>query len=493
MNAPLSAAPEASRHKCLIYDGDPSEQLPVIVPLLRDALNEHWRCLYLGSPESVSLVDAALRDCGVDTDRESKRGSLVLSSERNHLQSGVFEPRAMVDGLCTSIDLAVEEGFDGLCATGDMRWELGDDPNFERLLEYEALLEQVFRDKPLRGICQYHRDILPARAVRDALLVHRSAYVGRELNRDNLFYVPPDLLLESQRDASAAAARQGEWMCHQILRVLKAERERDQVLAALRESEQRQRRLAEQLAAANRDLERRVEERTAELRVANGQLEAFSYSVAHDLRAPLRAVSGFASAIAEDCGGELGENGRGHLDKVLGAARHMGELIDGMLALSRVVNVELRRVAIDLSELARAIVANLRAAEPARSAEVEIHPGLLAVGDPALLRAALTNLLGNAWKYSSRCANARIELGRIGEEAGKAVFFVRDNGVGFDMNYAQRLFGAFQRLHHSHEFPGHGVGLATVERIVSRHGGRVWAQARPNEGATFFFTLPSPA
>jgi signal transduction histidine kinase len=461
-----------SRHKCLIYDGDPSEQLPVVVPLLMDGLKERWRCLYLGSPNSVRMVDTALLGRGIDTAREATRGALVFSSDRSHLAKGAFEPRAMVDGLHASIDAALLDGYEGLCATGDMRWELGADENFDRLLEYEALLEQVIRERPLRGICQYHRDILPARAVRDALLTHKATFVGDELNRDNLFYIPPELVLQSGNGIGAGAGKEGEWMCQQILRVLKAERARDDLLATL---------------------EQHVAERTAELQVANRHLEAFSYSVAHDLRAPLRAVSGFATALAEDCGESLGADGHAHLQRILGGARHMGDLIDGLLELARVVKADLRRQTIDLTSLAGVVLQELRAAEPARRVDVIAAPGLHAVGDQALVRAVLTNLLGNAWKYSAKRREARIELGQEGNEAGMPVFFVKDNGAGFDMTRAAKLFGVFQRLHRADEFPGHGVGLAVVERIVSRHGGRIWAESRPDAGATFFFTLPGAA
>src|SRR5687768_12690111 len=216
---------EVSRHKCLIYDGHPSEQLPVIVPLLQEGLRRSQRCLYLGDGETVSMVDAALKDKGVDTEREARRGALVYSSDRSHLKGG-FDPRAMVGMLRGLIDEAVRDGFQGLCATGDMMWELGSESNFDRLQEYEALLEQVFHEKPLMGICQYRRDTVPPRAIREALLTHRSVYVGAHLNRDNLFYMPPELLLPNA-DVRLREA-QGEWMCQQITRVLQAEHKRDQ-------------------------------------------------------------------------------------------------------------------------------------------------------------------------------------------------------------------------------------------------------------------------
>jgi signal transduction histidine kinase len=470
------ARPEVSRHKCLIYDGHPSEQLPVVVPLLRDGLEHHWRCLYLGDPEMVRMVDSALGADGIDTARATGRGALIFSSDRSHLAGGGFDPQLMIDGLRALIERAVHDGYEGLCATGDMRWELGDDQNLDRLLEYEARLEQVFRDMPLRGICQYHRDVLPPQAVNDALLTHRSTYMGAALNQDNLFYIPPELLLESRKGENRGG--QVEWMCQQIIRVLNAEQTRDSALKRLEE--------------ANRDLERRVAERTAELEAANQHLEAFSYSVSHDLRSPLRAISGFSDALAEECAAALGQEGLQHLERVRGGVRRMGELIDGMLALSRVMKVELRRVPVDLSAIAEEVGHDVRASTPERAAEFVIQMGLRAMGDPALLRAVLTNLFENAWKFTAHCAKARIEFGQRGVEAGRPVFFLRDNGAGFDMQYADKLFGVFQRLHRQEEFPGTGVGLATVQRIVIRHGGRIWAEARRDEGATFFFTLPAP-
>jgi signal transduction histidine kinase len=458
----------ASRHKCLIYDGDPSEQLPVVVPLLMDGLNENWRCLYLGSPDAVQMVDAALTHRGVDTGRETRRGALVFSSDRSHLTDGKFDPTVMVDGLAATIDAAVRDGFQGLCATGDMRWEIGDDENFGRLLEYEARLERVFRDKPLWGVCQYHRGMVPAQAVRDALVTHRSAFLGDRLNGDNIFYVPPELLLEAR--GSSEGSKYADWMCRQILRVLDAERDRDEVL---------------------RDLERRVSERTAELAVANRHLQAFSYSVSHDLRAPLRAIAGFGAALSDDCGDQLSDGGRKHLTRMLDGVTRMGDLIEGMLALGRVVEADMRRTPVDLTALASDVAREIRAAEPSRSVALVVESGLRAVGDPALLRAVMTNLLGNAWKFTRHRLDARVEFGRHGRDGDSSTFFVRDNGAGFDMQYAGKLFGAFQRLHPQEEFPGTGVGLATVDRIVSRHGGRIWAESRVGEGATFFFSLPN--
>jgi len=388
----------------------------------------------------------------------------------------------MLRGL---IDDAIRDGYHGLCATGDMMWELGTEKNFERVMEYEALLEKVFREKPLQGICQYHRDLVPAQSIRDALLTHRSTYIGNVLNRNNLFYVPPDLLLEGH---DSNREKQGEWMCQQIIRIVTAEHKRDNALAALKESEAKQRRLAEELAETNRDLERRVQERTAQLEGANKELEAFSYSVSHDLRAPLRAIDGFSQALLEVYSNQLDDKGRDYLRRVRGGSQRMAQLIDDMLNLSRITRTEMSHESVDLSALAKSIVEDLQNSQPGRKIECRIAEGAVANGDGRLLRQVLENLLGNAWKFTAKHPQGLIEFGTTLDKS-QIVYFVRDDGAGFDMNYATKLFGVFQRMHSMTDFSGTGVGLAIVQRIIHRHGGRIWAEAAIEKGATFYFTL----
>jgi PAS domain S-box-containing protein len=220
---------------------------------------------------------------------------------------------------------------------------------------------------------------------------------------------------------------------------------------------------------------------------ANRELESFSYSVAHDLRAPLRSIDAFSQALLEDYAGQLDDDGKRYLRRVRDAAHHMGELIDSLLQLSRVTSGELRREQVDLSELARSLAGRLHSLHEGRQVELAVASGLTAEGDARLLAIALGNLLDNAWKFTGKRAVARIEVGRA--ELPGAPLFVRDNGAGFDMAYAGRLFGTFQRLHPASEFEGHGIGLATVQRIVRRHGGRIWAEGQVDAGATFYFTL----
>jgi PAS domain S-box-containing protein len=231
-----------------------------------------------------------------------------------------------------------------------------------------------------------------------------------------------------------------------------------------------------------------IQRTNRELRAANKELEAFSYSVSHDLRTPLRSIDGFSQALLEDYANKLDATALDHLRRVRSAAQRMAALIDDMLNLSRVTRCELHREKLDLSAMAKLIAAELQQAEPGRRVEFVIEVGLTAVGDPHLLRAAMENLIHNSWKYTSGHPSARIEFGRS-DEKERPSFFVRDDGAGFDPRYADRLFGAFQRLHTTKEFPGTGVGLATVQRIIHRHGGEIWAEAEVEKGATFYFTL----
>jgi PAS domain S-box-containing protein len=265
------------------------------------------------------------------------------------------------------------------------------------------------------------------------------------------------------------------------------------VASTLSAAIQRQR-ADEQIRLLNTDLERRVVERTAALEAAYKDLESFSYSVSHDLRAPLRSIDGFSQALLEDYQDKLDSDGQRYLEIVRRETQRMGHLIDDLLSLAQITRQNIRHVEVDLSQLATELIALFQQREPQRQVEVIIQPGLTVTGDVNLIRIMLDNLLSNAWKYTDKRPSARIELGAQ-RHGNQIEYFVRDNGAGFDMAYAHKLFGVFQRLHSMNEFEGTGIGLATVKRISQRHGGRVWAEAAVNQGATFYFTLPnsSPA
>jgi signal transduction histidine kinase len=248
--------------------------------------------------------------------------------------------------------------------------------------------------------------------------------------------------------------------------------------------------LNSQLKSANSELEERVARRTRELAFSNQELEAFSYSVSHDLRAPLRTIDGFSLALQEDFSDNLNDTGRDYIARVRAGVQRMGTLIDALLQLSRVTRSEVQTDTVDLSQLATLVFNELAASDPARNVEFIAQPGVSAQGDPRLLRIALENLIGNAWKFTSKVPQPRIEFGSRASDGG-TVYFIKDNGAGFDMQYVDRLFTAFQRLHGDRDFKGSGIGLATVSRILRRHHGSIRAESAPGVGATFSFTLAS--
>jgi light-regulated signal transduction histidine kinase (bacteriophytochrome) len=242
------------------------------------------------------------------------------------------------------------------------------------------------------------------------------------------------------------------------------------------------------LSSAIRDISERRRRELA-LQIANRELEAFSYSVAHDLRAPLRGMNGFAQILVDDYGDKLDDEGRDYLSEILQNAARMGALIDALLSLAGVTRRELKPEWVDLAAFSRTALGRLQADEPERQVEQIVHAPIEGHFDPSLARNLIENLLGNAWKFTSRVTGARIEVGSQLRD-GERVCFVRDNGAGFDMAHAQKLFAPFQRLHSFSEFAGTGIGLATAQRILHRHGSRIWAEAAVGAGATFYFTLP---
>ena len=267
------------------------------------------------------------------------------------------------------------------------------------------------------------------------------------------------------------------------------------VVRVLDDSRARAERVGAELEEANRELEetnKQLGETNQELEAANKELETFSYSVSHDLRTPLRGIDGFSHMLLEDYADELDDQGRDYLQRVRTGARRMGELIDALLGLSRLTREEMRSETVDLSVMVGEISDDLRRAYPEREVEIRITPGLAVKGDARLLHVALENLLGNAWKFTGEETHAKIEFGAV-RRAETLVYYVRDNGAGFDQAYSGKLFSAFQRLHGADEFEGTGIGLATVQRVVRRHGGRIWAEGEVGQGATFYFTLQERA
>ncbi len=291
----------------------------------------------------------------------------------------------------------------------------------------------------------------------------------------------------------AQARRIGSELRQERARLEESMRQRNDQLARINESLQRdiaeRLRAEEQIRRLNAELERRVEERTAELQAANQELESFGYTVAHDLRAPLRAMEGFSQALMEDYGERVDGEARGYLDQIIRGSEHLGQLIDGLLQLSRSVRGELRRDRVDLSALAEQILAELARGEPSRTVFCQVERGLTARADARMMEIVMRNLLGNAWKYTAHTPAAAIRA-YSSNDGGRRMFHVADNGIGFSMAHSEKLFQPFQRLHRLDEFPGIGIGLATAQRIVHRHGGEIRATSAPGQGAEFCFSLP---
>ena len=310
------------------------------------------------------------------------------------------------------------------------------------------------------------------------------------------------LLLQREGDASAARRNTAFSFAGAILldiallvlasqQLVNASRDREQLAARAAEISGLNARLSNvnmELSSLNTELEQRVEQRTRELEVSNQELQAFSYSVSHDLRAPLRTIDGFSLALAEDFADVLNEEGRDYIQRVRGGVQRMGTLIDALLQLSRVTRSDLQREQVNLSQLASLVFSELMANEPGREVLFVAQPDVMGDADPRLMRVAFENLIGNALKFTSKIEGARVEFGQTAQ-GSETVYFIRDNGAGFDMQYVDRLFTAFQRLHGDRDFKGSGIGLATVSRIIRRHHGRIWAEGAVGAGATFFFTL----
>jgi PAS domain S-box-containing protein len=321
---------------------------------------------------------------------------------------------------------------------------------------------------------------------------------------DTLMYPDPQVLLDSMAKTLAnegdwsgeieQRARDGSVVCIEARwTVVRDERGVVNGVLGINTDIRERKRAREEILRLNASLEERVQQRTAQLEFANKELEAFSYSVSHDLRSPLSAVDGFSDLLertmAKAESTPLTERSRHYLARIRAGVSQMGELIDAMLTLAQVSRSILKWECVDLSAIAQALVAGYQERDPGRTVKLNIEPGVTGPGDPRLLKQVLDNLLGNAWKFSAKQACTEISFGRETGEAGETVYFVRDRGAGFDMAYAQKLFGAFQRLHTPSEFAGTGVGLATVHRILVRHGGKIWAKSEPGHGATFYFTL----
>jgi DNA-binding response OmpR family regulator len=448
-------------------------------------------CLLLtGSDDATAEIHAL--DAGADLFvRKEADLDMILARVGALLRSSAEEVQAETASLLgpTRI-LAVDDSPTYLHAIADQLHDEGFDVvqamSGEEAIELLAVqhVDCILLDLVMPGLSGIDtcRQIKAAPSVRDTPLIVLTSHDSRDAMIDGLAAGADDFVSKSSGREVLSARIQAQIRRrkfddehrHFRTRLLRSEREAAEARAA------------QELAETRAALAEQLEQTNAELSAANRELEAFSYSVSHDLRAPLRAINGFATALVEDLDTRLDDKDRAHFQRVFAATLRMGELIDSLLELSRIGRVALEREPIDVSAIASAVALELEQREPARSVEVVIAPGLVASADRRLVRSVFDNLLGNAWKFTARAPHPRIEVAR--DARG---LFVRDNGIGFDSAGAERLFRPFQRFHAEAEFPGTGIGLATVRRIVERHRGRVWAESAVGAGATFYFTLPA--
>jgi DNA-binding response OmpR family regulator len=487
----------ASTHRpaAIIVDGVlPGIDGATVVRKLRlDAALRQTPCLMLTGSTVDRSAELNALDAGADAFvRKEESMELVLAR-----LAAVLRPRAGTDRETASLlgpkkILAVDDSMTYLDQLTSMLRGEGYDViparSGEQALEMLGAqpVDCILLDRLMPGLdgTETCRRIKASAATRDIPLIMLTAMEDREAMIEGLSTGADDYVLKSSEDEVLKARVRAQLRRKQI----EDESRRIRMQLLRTELEAAEARAARELAETKAALVEELERKNRDLAAVNSELEAFSYSVSHDLRAPLRSIDGFSQALLEDYAERLDAQGKRFLNSVRESAQQMAQLIDDLLALSRVTRQELHRSSVDLSALARRIVERLRAEPPARETEIVIAEGLTAVGDGRLLEVALANLLGNAWKFSGRRERARIEFGQQ-PDSGHGIFFVRDNGAGFDMTYAEKLFGVFQRLHTTAEFDGTGVGLAIVQRVVHRHGGRIWAEAAPDRGATFYFTL----
>ena len=477
------------RPAAIIVDGIlPGIDGPTVIRRLRlDALTRGLPCLLLTASEGS---DAELRalDAGADAFvRKEDDLSIILARLRAIIRAATPLERAVTTSLLGPKKiLAVDDSATYLHQLGDALRGEGYDVvlahSGEEALDLLAIqsVDCILLDLLMPGLGggETCRRIKAAPIVRDVPLIILTALEDREAMIEGLAAGADDYITKS-----------GEF---EVLRA----RVRAQLRRKQFEDENRHIReelLRKEMEAAEAQAARRLAETRAslleELERKNEELEAFSYSVAHDLRAPLRGIDGFSEALIQDYGTLLDEQARHYLLRVRAHAERMRQLIDDLLQLSRVGRADLMRGRVNLSEIASQVLADLRRIDPDRHVEGSVQDGITTMADSHLMRVALENLLGNAWKFTSKVDPGRIEFGVTDGERGPS-FYVRDNGAGFDMNYVNRLFRPFQRLHRERDFPGTGIGLATVYRVIDRHGGRLWAEAAVGRGATFYFTVP---
>ncbi|HKP02687.1 MAG TPA: MEDS domain-containing protein [Chthoniobacterales bacterium] len=471
-------------HFCSIYES-PEEHYAVAIPFMQMGLERGEKCIYIAGDGTTDHVRQRMESEGIDVERATESNALVVAGkEQAYLKHGSFDPDWMFNFWKEATDSAMSEGFSALRVTGETEWVVRGGQGLERWMEYESKLTHALLENNCSALCQYNRRHFPPDVILDVIRTH-PVVVYRGTVCRNFFYVPADEFLgtnETERE---------------VERLLTSIREREEVEHALREQLIERERAEEALRRSRDELEMKVKERTTELRNTNDdlqsvnrELEAFAYSVSHDLRAPLRHIAGFTELLQKHSDSVLDDKGRGHIGMIRTAANRMDNLVDDLLGFSRIGRAETQTTTIDLAQLVNEVVSEIAPDTKDRNLVWRIGSLPIGSGDRSMLRLVFVNLISNAVKFTRTRDQAEIEIGSLDHGPDKLVVFVKDNGVGFNMKYQEKLFGVFQRLHSQEAFEGTGIGLATVQRIIHRHGGRVWAEGSINGGATFYVALP---
>lgn len=471
-------------HLCSVYETQ-QEQFSVAIPFMKIGLERNEKCVYIADSDVLPSVRDAMRAGGIDVDGAVRSGALTLTTkEQTYLSRGHFDPDWMFTFWQEAAEKAETEGFSALRGTGETEWVVRGGPGLERWTEYESRLTDTLAEANCLALCQYNWRLFSPELILDLIRTH-PIVVYRGVVCQNFYHVPPREFLGDDQPF------------REVERLLKNIREREQMdIAARRQQcalqaahDQLEVRVRERTAEV-RDLNRQLERRVAELSAMNEELEAFTCSVSHDLRTPLHHINGFSELLAEQFGERTNPSAEHYIQRIRESSERMGRLLDSLLALSRVGRQELTKRETDLNALLHDVLTELEPETAGRDIQWQIGTLPVCECDAVLIRLVFHNILSNAVKFTRPRTPAVIQVGQ-GEQNGRLLFFFRDNGVGFDMGYAGKLFGVFQRLHRQEDFEGLGLGLATVQRIVRNHGGEIWADSEPDKGATFFFTLPS--